>query len=189
MRKVASFEGLKKEFENYLEKGIKKTRLIVYFTDDEARGNLSSYYTNGVIDKPPVEYLRSIVRNGSLLLPKDVNPVIGGDKKPKSETSIRLYATCLGRYAYFDVYDHAEPTICKKVKLRKLLLKLPRMPLKEYFSNMREIWDLEGEMKVRIQTLNSEYMGLGDNSKILPFIEANQLEFRENFDDVVFQCF
>ncbi len=187
MRRVASFEGLKKEFENYLEKGIEKTRLIVNFTDEEAMKNLSSYYRSGVIDKPPVEYVQRIVRNGRLLTPKDGELVIGGDKKPKRETSTRLYAMCLNRYAYFDIYGYIKPAIYKKVKLRKLLLKLPRMPLKEYFSNMREIWDLEGEMKVGVHSSNSEYMGLGDSSKILPFIETNQLELRDDFDDVVFQ--
>jgi hypothetical protein len=187
MRRVASFEGLKKEFENYLETGVEKKRLIVYFTDEEAMKNLSSYYRSRVIDKPPVEYVQRIVRKGCLLLPKDGKPVIGGEKKPKKESNTRLYFMDRNRYAYFDIYGCREPTILKKVKLRKLILKLPIMPLKEYFSNMGEIWDLEGEMNVKICTLLSEYMGLGDNSKILPLIETKQLEFRDNFDDVVFQ--
>jgi len=91
------------------------------------------------------------------------------------------------RYAYVDVYGFTEPTVLKKIKLRKLLLRLPLMPLKEYFSNMREIWDLEREMKVRMHSFSSEYMGLGDSSKILPLIETKQFELKDNFDDVVFQ--
>jgi len=83
MRRVASFEGLKKEFENYLERGIEKTRLIVYFTDEEAMRTLSSYYRNWVIDKPPVEYVQGIVRNGRMLQPKGEQPVLGGEKKLK----------------------------------------------------------------------------------------------------------